>query len=239
MNVKVEKNQRNYPFSDMHLIQRCDLFLKTYARDAGEFTNFAVTGKDMTAFSNILKELREIPDDSEFDIRRQELSIDKNKAKDLLAGDIREVKVRLKLTLGDASVKLRHLRQYDLSRVNDEQIMIVARKALRIAKQEIESLKSRGYNQKNITLLEAHYDAYDELLDSYSLALQTRDEKREQRVHLGNKVYSHLVEFCEIGRVIWQSESEAKYNDYIIYNSSSKSNTEEEEELMVNEEIVD
>ena len=55
-----------------------------------------------------------------------------------------------------------------------------------------------------------------------------RDSATENRWLIANEVYKQMAQYCEIGKFIWESVSEASYNDYVLYQtSSSKTNNDE------------
>ena len=47
-----------------------------------------------------------------------------------------------------------------------------------------------------------------------------RDVMQEDRVEHANSIYAKLVSFTNTGRNIWSTSNVAKYNDYVIYNTT-------------------
>jgi hypothetical protein len=56
-----------------------------------------------------------------------------------------------------------------------------------------------------------------------------RDVMQEERVELANSIYAKLVSYTTTGRNIWSTTNVAKYNDYLVYNTSTG---EEQEEIV-------
>ena len=56
-------------------------------------------------------------------------------------------------------------------------------------------------------------------------AIRLRDNATEDRIELGNELYKKIVELFDFGKDYWITRDEAKYNDYIISDTPSGSNT--------------
>ena len=70
--------------------------------------------------------------------------------------------------------------------------------------------------------------AHDTLLGEFSDALEEqsdetadRDKKQQIRVEAGNALYAQVVKYCNYGQRQYFATDEAKYNDYIVYNTPS------------------
>ena len=46
--------------------------------------------------------------------------------------------------------------------------------------------------------------------------------KTQERVNDGNLLYGFVARYCEVGKIIWQDVDEAKYNDYVIYHTTTQ-----------------
>ena len=58
---------------------------------------------------------------------------------------------------------------------------------------------------------------YEDTLNAVKDAQAERDIKTEERIAMGNQLYSLASKYCNIGKQIWESVNEARYNDYLIY----------------------
>jgi hypothetical protein len=64
-------------------------------------------------------------------------------------------------------------------------------------------------------------DNLEQELISVNLKISDRDIEQESRVEAGNAIYKTLVKYTNTGQAIWATKNVAKYNDYILYNTSS------------------
>ena len=55
-----------------------------------------------------------------------------------------------------------------------------------------------------------------------------RDIEQESRVEAGNAIYATLIKYTNTGQSIWETSNVAKYNDYVVYNT--KTGGEEDED---------
>jgi len=67
-----------------------------------------------------------------------------------------------------------------------------------------------------------------------------RDAATENRWTEANEVYTLMMDICNTGKFIWKDESEAYYNDYLVYKDSGNSNsTDNSNNETENEESYD
>ena len=59
----------------------------------------------------------------------------------------------------------------------------------------------------------------DDKIDVQDTAIRTRNESTQVRVEMANVLYGIIVELFDFGKDYWYTRNEAKYNDYIIYDT--------------------
>jgi hypothetical protein len=65
----------------------------------------------------------------------------------------------------------------------------------------------------------------DVAITKKALRVSERDKAVNDRVTIGNDLYSELVKLADTGKHIWEDSDEAKYNDYVIYQSVDNTQT--------------
>lgn len=70
---------------------------------------------------------------------------------------------------------------------------------------------------KIITALQFFLTDADTAITKKQQRVSERDTAVSQRITIGNDLYSDLVKLADTGKHIWEDTNEAKYNDYVIY----------------------
>lgn len=65
--------------------------------------------------------------------------------------------------------------------------------------------------------------AFDQAIADCDDAIADREIATEERTEKANLLYADLVKLCTFGKEIWAHSNEAKYNDYVIYNTPTGS----------------
>jgi hypothetical protein len=80
-------------------------------------------------------------------------------------------------------------------------------------------LRTTELTQDFLDTLEKNILTFDDAIDAQIASIRNRDIAVEERVGEGNVLYAELVKLCNTGKDIFYSINEAKYNDYVIYNT--------------------
>ena len=81
-------------------------------------------------------------------------------------------------------------------------------------------MADEGYNATKLAAYTAKINSLDSAIDDQHEAIKIRDNAVNDRIVLGNHLYSLLVVLATKGKLCWIDVNEALYNDYIIYQSS-------------------
>jgi hypothetical protein len=107
--------------------------------------------------------------------------------------------------------------------MNDAQLLKTGMVAHGVAATHAAPLATKGWDAADNTALKTLTDDLAAGLQNQSIEIGSRDNATENRVLKGNELYDLLAnELCEAGKEYWRTLSEAKYNDYIIYDSPSQ-----------------
>ena len=97
---------------------------------------------------------------------------------------------------------------------------------MRLATKYLPSLTEKGLTQTIIDNLSTILLAFDSSIDSKAAAIENRDESTQERITIANTLYSQIAEVFDYGKEYYYPRDEAKYNDYIIYDSPSSNSSE-------------
>lgn len=104
-------------------------------------------------------------------------------------------------------------------RLDGGKLSYVARRVHRVASNLLTELESEGLTQEILDELTTRLETYEQALASQKDAIADRDIATENRVEKANEIYDLLVKYCNTGKQIWEDTNQAKYNDYIIYDT--------------------
>jgi hypothetical protein len=188
-------------------------------RDGVEFAKFGVTEAKLTDLENLISEFSEILTDDEL-LGVQVIATEKkdNLAKKLKS-DMGAIMTRVGNHFGIHSAIYRHFGISEISALEGGEVSTAADKLYRVANIYITQLASEGLTPAILTDLKTKSEAYKTALDEQEDAIAARDIATENRCEKANEIYRLVVKYCGTGKRIWESVNEAKYNDYIIYDT--------------------
>ena len=79
----------------------------------------------------------------------------------------------------------------------------------------------------HIKELKALATDFDDAMEAQSDAIADREIGTMERTIIANEIYAEISRICDTGKGIWKDVNEAKYNDYIIYNTPGAKPEEE------------
>ena len=190
-------------------------------RDKAEFVKQGVTDEKITAVEALLTEFSEIPTDDEL-LGNQ---INATNAKDIAGGQLRtgisEVIDRAASKYGIDSGYYRKFGIRTLSEIDGGELSSGARRVYRVGTSMLTDLADEGLTQAMLDTLKSTTKIYDEALAKKEDAVSDREIAAENRIEKANAIYELMSGYCEKGKRIWVSTNQAKYNDYVIYDTPS------------------
>jgi len=219
--MKKQPAVRNYKFSDAFLKQRCDDCSIAVTRDQTEFTPRGITAANNTAFLAQSVAFGEIPDDEELQGDVGTATENKDEAAELLRLKIRSVRTMAENKWGEGSARFRTYDFKDMARLPDDDLVKLGKRVSRVGNKQLVDLASEGLDAGFLTALDGLVADFDKKIDLVKSAEEDRDIATEDRIEAGNALYKVLVRFCNTGKDIWINRDEAKYNDYVIYDTPS------------------
>jgi hypothetical protein len=108
-----------------------------------------------------------------------------------------------------------------LSSMSDEKLIRLAKRITRLSEIHQEQLLPNGFTKEEFDSLNQLAEEFFQALFDQDIAKAKRDIATDQRAKKAYNLYKEISKVCETGKEIWNDLNEAKYNDYIIYNTPS------------------
>lgn len=219
--MKQKEAVRDYLFPDSSLIQKCDDVLNSVARDSVEFDKRGYNEQKRDAFSTLRENFADLPLDSSLEGIKVSATQRKDQLRDSLETKMRTVFALFKNKFSTESGQYKELGESNISRLKDDALCRNAREMVKIAIKYKPDLSGDGLTDELIAELVDVNKSFDDAIDEQIAAVKNRDVGAYNRIKTGNALYKELLSVCTLGKDIWYSANEAKYNDFIIYNTPS------------------
>ena len=207
--------QMSYP----SLLELNDKCLYLFDRDASVFTLFGMGEETVTFLTDTGDELRAFRTDEEYLGDMSDATATRDLTADKIKVAIRDVMLRPRIIFGENTAKYRSFGTLGMDAMDDQDLLHCSERVVRAANQFLDLLEPAGLTQVIVDSLEALSVTYREHINLKNDAVYIRDIATETRMELGNKIYNKIVIIYDIGKTYWADKSEAKYNDYVIYNT--------------------
>ena len=203
------------------LVQKTDDLVSSAIRDLIDLALYGMTQEKIDDTLSVRNEFADMPTDAELIGDK----IGKTEAKTAKAKELRDiisdVANRVGLKYGKGSWQYRKIRVSELARLSDSDLCRIAKATSRTASTLIDENSSMGLTQELLDKLNTLNQEFDDLIDLQIDAVKERDIITQERRTKANELYKKLLHISETGKAAYMSKNEAKYNDYIIYNTAS------------------
>lgn len=149
----------------------------------------------------------------------------KEAAADALRVVIRSMMVRVKQVFKTSSATYKGFGTKELDEITENDLVRCGHRVVRLATKYLPKLGIKGVNPANIAALGMTTSVLDEAIDTQDTANRVRNESTQERVEMANALYAIIVELFDFGKDHWYTRNEAKYNDYIIYDTPGGGST--------------
>jgi hypothetical protein len=216
MNVKKELC-RTYAFSDSLLISKTRDKTICFRRDEEHLKVFGITAEKVNALEQARKNFEAIESDYQSMSVQMQSTDDKNIKAEEVRMAIRNVMGRAQLCFGLASSRYKNFSTNAISKRHDGVLILIARTVIEVGNLYMDELAAYGLNAQILTDLGTLTNELEVLCIQQKLKMARRNIMQEDRINAGNALYDTLINYCSIAQNVWESQSEAHYNDYIIY----------------------
>lgn len=191
-------------------------------RDIAEFNDRGFTPDKRVAFQTAIDAFYNFPTDEQMEGRQMAATDARFKARDVLESKMRSIFQAVATVFGEKSATYRSFGKSNLTKQKDDELIRSAKEMIAEISEHLADLAEEGITLAKAAQLETAKNTLDAAIDAQRKAVKNRDKATETRVNLGNELYSLVAKYNEIGKDIWYAASEAKYNDYIIYDTPAK-----------------
>lgn len=217
--MKKEQVKRNFILTDAVLKQKADEFIDLIDRDIAEFTDRGYDSKKRTEFTTVRNTVDEFPSDEQFEAIKMELTEQKDAARNDVERSMRSIFNMAANVFGQFSARYKEFGNATISQQSDSELVRTAKSTTTTASKYLDELAEEGLTADKINTLISQRETLDLAIDAQAQGISNRDLATEDRIEALNKLYSLVTKYAGIGQDIFYETDEAKYNDYIIYNT--------------------
>jgi len=221
MTIKKKEVVRDYTFSDGFLVQRTDKVIGDATRDSSELIPEGVTALRLTTLGNNRDTFDAMKDDEEWEGEVSEKAEGRDAAATVCELAVNSIRTKAQNVWGEKKAKYRSFGFDGINELPDEQRIKAYRRVHRRATLNLLALAPEGLTPLILTNFNTANGTYDNAIDELNDKISDRDIATEDRRELGNLIYAEDVKICNTGKNYWLDKDEAKYNDYVIYNTPS------------------
>ena len=218
----MEKNVavRNYTISDGELIVTGNSLITSARRDIVEFTarNFTEV-KDFAPLSLEIDAFGDLPTDEELRGIQDTATNTRNIGADNVRVKIRAIMSSTENIYPVHSGEYRRFGTKGMSHFSDAELIKCGRRVARTTTAMLTQLAAQGITATTATALLTAVTTFENEVDDQLDAINDRDIATEARITSGNTMYAKLIKVANTGKNIWVTTSEAKHNDYVIYDT--------------------
>ena len=223
--MKSEELKPVFTLTYADLMQLGDKTERLIKRDLADLTLYGVDNDTAISIANQTKMFKEHPSDAELLGLVSEATKDKDEKRTVIHIQMSAIMIRVKNKFGIGSATYKRFSTSELSNLSDEEMVHTARRVVRLATEYLPALSEKGLTQAMIDTLSNDIVTFDNSIDAKASAVEIRDRSTQDRVSIANNLYTAISEIFDYGKEHYYTRDEAKYNDYLIYEYSTDSNS--------------
>lgn len=221
-------NTRLYKIADASLKQLADDLKDSIVRDSADFESYGVNATKIQELESLISNFNETTTDEEFKGIITTKVEEKNSIAESLKQIIAGIRNRAKNKFGEQSGKYKSFGFEDLSRLNDDQLYRTSNRIARIGNRMLSELASEGLTTEILNNLVNVARSFDIAIDKVGEAEEIRDIETQSRIEKGNALYTEMVKLADTGKTLYATNNQAKYNDYVLIETTAQKEEEEE-----------
>jgi len=215
------KSSREFGFAESDLAPKCEATHTLTLRDEAELLAKGFTSEKRTAFRVQIDDYKKLPTDNYWLGLCSSGTENKNNNRLIVEKGLRGILTFAENKWGVKSAKYKQFGAGSISKFTDDELLRCVRTAIGTARYQLADLASEGLTAAMIDQLETSNQTFDKSIDDQKTAERNRDIATDERILKGNQLYRSMVKICNLGKDIWYGINQAKYNDYLIYEGAS------------------
>jgi hypothetical protein len=216
---KKEMVLQNFKFTYGFLKQLADSTLILIDRDIVQFTDRGFTPVKRTELVTAINTFSGFATDEQLSGIKVAITITKDTERNALEKQMRSILLAARNVFGEASGAYREFGNPDVGHQTDAELVRNAKMMVTTTTKYLSNLATEGITAAKITAFDALKTSFDTSIDLQTQAIYNRDNATEQRAILANSLYALIIKHSDTGKDIWAEVSEAKYNDYVVYDT--------------------
>lgn len=219
--MKKEQVTRDFKLADSALKQKADELIALIDRDITEFKDRGYNADKKTELTAARTAVDNFPSDEQLESIKMNLTEQKDAARRALEKSMRSIFKMAENVFGLYSAKYKEFGSAGISQLSDAEVVRIAKMMSGTAEKYLPQLADEGLTSDKINTLITQREALDVAIDAQAKGISDRDLASEDRVEALNHLYQLLTKYAGTGQDIFYETNEAKYNDYIIYDTPS------------------
>jgi hypothetical protein len=224
---------REYHFPDYKLVILADDMLQTATRDLTKFETRGINAAWIDHVQTMSVAFLNIPSDVDLTGRVAIATEAKDIAAEAVRVHIRSIRTMAINALGTGTARYRAFGFDGMNDMRDEVLYFLCKRTLREGEAQMEKLASEGLTVERLNTIAQALEYFEQTFTGKQLAEKARDIQTEDRIVAGNALYREIVRICNTGKDLFVGTDEARYNDYIIYNTPSGKKTAKDDQSAV------
>jgi hypothetical protein len=212
---------RNYSMTDAELMMFASNLVQTITNDLAQFAQFGVDADTVQEFKDLGDDFEVFPPDQFYLTDIGVFTEEKEAIRKQLILETRKITNRGLTKWGEDAMKYKKFGVAGITTMTDKTLLATSRLVVLAAEKYLTELASEGLTQPIIDTYKALSETFEQKMNDMSDAIEIRDNKKKERIILGNQLYALVTKYCTYGKSIWADVDESKFNNYIIYSSVS------------------
>ena len=202
--------------SQGNLVQQCHVLAKAMDRDLSILKKFEITSERIAEFREKIQTYTSFENDAAYKHLVEAQVHVKNTAKAQLSRKVQYLLYRIRSLYGRGTPKYKSFGMHKYYRASGGDLLFKCNNLSLVLAAELPELARRDIHQSDLDDLNECIEAYKKSLIDVNDARQLREEAKDNRLAKGIELQAILIDFAEIGKIIWRYESPSKYKDYMF-----------------------
>lgn len=219
--MAISNTPRNYNMPDADLCMFTSNLCITMTRDLADLADFGITALKITALKALGDAFEVLPTDEVLLAYVIAATEAKTAKAELVKEAIRNMVTRCQIKWGVDSWQEKSLGVKGMNNYTDDSLLIAGRRVHTQMTTFLTDLADTGLTQEMLDDMDDLNEELEVAKNSQYTKVSVRENETEDRINKGNEIYSLVSMYCEIGKRVYAKSDPAKYNDYLIYTSTS------------------
>ncbi len=207
----------NFTYSSLYFENRNKL--DSANRDLAKLEAYGISPELLEKANALGEQLINFPTDAELEGQQMISTTERNTEAEKLRNAIRWILSRVGYVFGKESDVYAQFRTKQLSQQKTISLVEIGMRVSRLFDLLQTDLIDQSFTAIEIDAFNDQLLAYTESIDHQERAKKNRDLATQQRRRIAANLFHELQYICNVGKDVWRGINEAKYNDYLLYDS--------------------